>query len=128
MGNVEIIAGADEQRLMATLEMAFDALVDVDSRGFITDWNSRAERLFGWPRLDAVGQHVDLIVPPRHREVFSSSLATAEDPLTMRALHRDGRRFSAELFFCPQGSGEDFRITIFVRSLVEREQLQKLSA
>src|SRR5712671_6935511 len=110
MGNVELVecavnqAAIDDQQT-AILEIAFDGVIELDSKGLITAWNSRAEKLFGWLRGEAIGQHIELIVPPRHRESFLSSVAEIVAwggkfepgaPLPMRALHRDGRRFSTE--------------------------------
>src|SRR5258708_2129903 len=129
------VATGDEKRLDAVLELAFDGLLELDSKGLITAWNSRAEKLFGWLRSDVIGQHVELIVSPRHREAFLSSIADVsadgdrfvpEGPLPMRALHCDGRRFSTELFLYPRRSGEDYRIAVLVRNLTDREQLQNL--
>src|SRR5258708_5780344 len=125
----------DQQRLAAILEKAFDGLLELDSKGVITAWNSGAGKLFGWSHEEAIGQHVESIVSPRHREAFLSSLAgvvahgaefVPDAPLPMRALHRDGRRFSTELFLYPRRSGEDYRIAVFVRDLTGREQLQNL--
>src|SRR5258706_5377142 len=148
MGNIEIVectggqtpnraAANDEKPLNAILEMAFDGLIELDSKGLITAWNSRAEKLFGWSGSDLIGQHVQTIVSPRQREAFLSSVERViacgvkfvlEEPLPMRALHRDGRRFSTELFLYPRRSGRDYRITVLVRDLTDREQLQNLLA
>jgi PAS domain S-box-containing protein len=114
--------------------MAFDGLLELDSKGLITAWNSCAERLFGWSRGDVIGQDVKLIVSLRHREAFLSSLSgvvacgstlVLEGPLPMRALHRDGRRFSTGLFLHPRRSEGDCRIAVFVRkSLLYRRLLE----
>src|SRR5258708_12384747 len=129
------VATDDEKRLDAVLELAFDGLLELDSKGLITAWNSRAEKLFGWLRSDVIGQHVELIVSPRHREAFLSSIADVsadgdrfvpEGPLPMRALHCDGSRFSTELFLYPRWSGEDYRIAVLVRNLTDREEWEGL--
>jgi two-component system sensor histidine kinase/response regulator len=145
MGTIEIVECVDsqtpnqtitdDQRLDAVLEMAFDALIELDSKGLITAWTSRAEKLFGWSPADVLGQHLELIVSPREREAFLSSIAgiiacggkfVPEEPLPMRALHRDGRRFPTELFLYPRRSDEDYRLAVFVRALTGHEQLQNL--
>jgi two-component system sensor histidine kinase/response regulator len=125
----------EEKRLDVVLEMAFDGLIELDSKGLITAWNSRAEKLFGWSGGDVIGQHVQMIVSPRQREAFLSSVERViacgvkfkpEEPLPLRAIHRDGRRFSTELFLYPRRPGGDYRITVLVRDLSDREQLQNL--
>jgi two-component system sensor histidine kinase/response regulator len=117
------------------LEMACDASFELDSTAIITGWNSRAEKLFGWSSQEAIGQHIQMIVSPRHRESVLSSLGGAialgdkllpHEPLKMRALHHDGYRFSTELFLYAQQRQDDYRLTVFVRNLADREQLQNL--
>ena len=41
------------------------AYVVADPDGRIVHWSTGAERLFGHPAADAIGQTLDLIVPPR---------------------------------------------------------------
>jgi len=44
-----------------------DAVISKTLGGMITSWNRSAERLFGYPSLEAIGQHITLIVPPDRR-------------------------------------------------------------
>jgi PAS domain S-box-containing protein len=44
------------------------AIVISDVRGVIQYWSDGAERLFGYSAAEAVGQLLDLIVPPQFRE------------------------------------------------------------
>jgi PAS domain S-box-containing protein len=44
------------------------AVVVADATGVIQSWNSEAERLFGYPAYDAVGQTLDLLVPKPYRD------------------------------------------------------------
>ena len=125
----------EEQRAIALLGMACDASFELDSAAIITAWNSRAEKLFGWSSHEAIGQHVQMIVSPRHREAVSSSLGEAialgdkllpQEPLVMRALHHDGYRFSAELFLYARPRQDDYQLVVFVRNLADQERLQNL--
>ena len=36
-------------------ETALDAFVQMDESGAILSWNSQAERIFGWPRKEVLG-------------------------------------------------------------------------
>ena len=138
MGTLDSLerAGTDEARLAVAVELAFDARLELDSTERILAWNSGAAKLFGWPREEAIGQHMGFIVSPRHQNAFFSSLARAAasgapppaQPLPMRALHCSGHRFSTELFVYTCGTGKHARILIFVRDLTNWEQLQSLLA
>ena len=53
-----------EQLARGIIETALDAFVQMDESGAITDWNTQAEKIFGWPRDEAIGKKLgDLIVP-----------------------------------------------------------------
>jgi len=43
------------------------AVVFADADGVIRFWSPGAERLFGWPASEAIGQSLDLIVPEKFR-------------------------------------------------------------
>ena len=89
------------------LASALDAIVSIDDRGRIIDFNPAAERIFGRERDDVVGQlMVDLIVPPALREAhrlgFKRYLETGEAVLIGRrveitAVRADGHEFPVEL-------------------------------
>ncbi|MDT3670110.1 MAG: PAS domain S-box protein [Aromatoleum sp.] len=52
-------------RLIA--EQMGDALIYADREGVIREWNAGAEALFGYPKAEAVGRSLDLIIPERLR-------------------------------------------------------------
>jgi PAS domain S-box-containing protein len=58
------------------VETALDAFVQMDEAGAIVEWNSQAERMFGWSRQEAIGKLlVDMIVPELHRVRYKEGLA-----------------------------------------------------
>jgi PAS domain-containing protein len=80
-----------EGRLRAVLNAAMSAVVVMDSAGKITDWNARAEQMFGWPLREAIGRELaETIIPPRyqegHRRGLERFLATGEGPALNRLI------------------------------------------
>jgi PAS domain S-box-containing protein len=84
---------------------AGDAVIVAGNDGAIRYWNASAERIFGWPAGDALGQSLDLIVPEplreRHWEGFEQTMATGETKyggktLAVPAIRADGARISVE--------------------------------
>jgi PAS domain S-box-containing protein len=85
---------------------AADAVVYADHEGTIRFWNAGAERIFGFSEIEAIGQSLDLIIPPnlreRHWQGFHQTMRTgasrydAGDLLAVPALRKDGTRISVE--------------------------------
>ncbi len=97
-----------------------DALVHADAEGRIRVWNAGAERIFGFTAAEALGQTLDLIIPPslreRHNEGFAATMRTGRtkygggDILSVPALRKDGTRISVEFSIVPF-AGADGRMT-----------------
>ena len=74
-------------------------LLASDAGGHITDWNARAEQMFGWTHRESLGQKlVETIIPPQYREAHRQGmehfLATGQGPalnrvIELSALRRD---------------------------------------
>ena len=90
------------------LEQAADAVIVSDVTGTIRLWNAAAEKLFGVPATQALGNTLDIIVPERLRAAhwtgFRRAMETgvtrlAGTPTLTRALHPSGRRLYVEMSF-----------------------------
>ncbi|QDL94066.1 EAL domain-containing protein (plasmid) [Paroceanicella profunda] len=82
-----------------------DAVLCADAANRILDWNAAAERMFGYTAAEALGQPLDLIIPPRLQERHRHGLDRSADsaaprhypPLQTLARHRDGRELPIEI-------------------------------
>src|SRR5262249_42781503 len=112
-----------------------DAVVTINERSNIVDWNRMAERMFGWTRDEAVGRRLtDLIVPPQHREAHHAGLARflanhcQQGILNRRiettALARSGREFDIELWVWPMESNGTCLFSAFLRDISERKRTE----
>ena len=54
-----------EQLARGIIDTALDAFVQIDEKGIVRDWNSQAEKIFGWPRDEALGNETQRTDRPR---------------------------------------------------------------
>lgn len=64
-----------QNRLAAIVESSDDAIVSKGLDGIITSWNKGAERIFGYMANEAIGQHINLIIPHDRKEEEKDILA-----------------------------------------------------
>jgi PAS domain S-box-containing protein len=108
------------------------ATLKVDTTGRILDWTADAEALLGYSKFEAVGQSIELIIPPhlrgRHHAGFGRYVQTGVSHLPevaiSPAVHKtgtvvklqisvrpvyDGRRkiIAVEAMMCPLPSGAE---------------------
>ncbi len=118
---------ADRATVVAT--MAFNAYVEVDLEGRVTEWTPRAEALFGWRRAEAMGRPLtEMILPARYSGVREKGLAYfllgtvpgLYPPNNITLLGRDGREFPAEIAVGRLRRNGSEYLAAFVRSTAER--------
>jgi two-component system sensor histidine kinase/response regulator len=117
------------------LEAALDAVVSMDGKGRITEWNSKAESIFGWTAKEAIGRSLDeLIIPPAYREQHRRGLRvyleTGVGPVLSRrievtALRRDGTEFPVELAITPIHSHNELNFCGFIRDITARNRAER---
>jgi len=127
------------------IETALDGFIQMDQDGFVLDWNSQAESIFGWSRSEAVGRSLaELIIPLQHREAHAAGirryLATGEGTVLdnrfeIEAQRRDGAPLTVELSVTAFRRRDDTVFNGFVRDLTEKiakeiqyRQSQKMEA
>jgi PAS domain S-box-containing protein len=101
----------DKLLTQAILGTGSEAIIASDQDGVIHFWNPGAERIFGYAVSEAVGQSLDIIVPPdfrqRHWEGYRRVMQTGEsrydrgDLLSVPAIRKDGTRISVEFSIVP---------------------------
>lgn len=123
-----------EARTSAILDTAMDAFVEINAHGQITDWNRRAEAIFGWKSHEVVGQEiVDTIIPQDDRAIYRRQLEefiedATENARTGRievtAIRQSGVRFPAELVIAVLQAIPGRRFAGFISDISERKQAE----
>jgi two-component system, sensor histidine kinase and response regulator len=116
----------------AILEAALDAIVGMDHRGRLTEFNPAAERLFGRKRADVIGCDLaDLMMPvaarAAHRAGVARYLAGGASTVLGRrlettALGIDGQEVPIELTIARVGRDEPPTFTATLRDITEQKR------
>ena len=122
-----------EERFRAVSDTAQDAIVMVDSAGAVVYWNSAAERIFGYPRSEALGKGVhQWLAPPRYRSKADAAMhvfsATGRGDilgrtLEMAALRKGGFEFPIELSVTSMLLGVEWHAVATIRDITERKRI-----
>jgi PAS domain S-box-containing protein len=132
---VETAVMEEQRRTRAMLDTALDAIVAMDHRGTITEFNPAAERTFGYRREEVLGRELAELLIPRelreqHRKGLARYLATGEGPFIERRVettgyHADGHEFPVEIAITRVSDDGPPRFTGFVRDLTARAQAER---
>jgi PAS domain S-box-containing protein len=119
-----------EQLARGIIDTALDAFVQMDESGSILNWNSQAEKIFGWLRKDVLGKNLsELIIPEVHRAAHRAGLErylrTGESTILgqrfeIEARRRDGREIKVELSITALRRRNGVVFNGFIRDLTEK--------
>lgn len=119
------------------IESPAEAVVYADVDGLIQFWNAGAERLFGFSPEEALGQSLDIIIPPKLREAHwqgyhrvmetGGSHYQAGDLLAVPGVRKDGSRVSLEFTVVPlhDSTGNISGIAAVMRDVTRRWEEMK---
>ncbi|HEY6881232.1 MAG TPA: PAS domain S-box protein [Polyangiales bacterium] len=97
---IEQLKVRSERRYAQLLDAAPDAMVVIGENERIDFVNVRAEQLFGYPRRELIGQHIELLIPEplraRHREHVARFLQNPEGTEVRMAIEQYARHKSGE--------------------------------
>ena len=116
----------------AMVESALDALITIDHKGCILEFNPAAEKVFGYAREEVLGQEMaPLVIPPRfrerHRRGLERYLATGEGTILdkrieLTAMRADESEFPIELAITRIGTQDPPMFTGYVRDITDRRR------
>jgi two-component system sensor kinase FixL len=124
---------ASEKKFRAILDTATDAVLSIDQEHRIILFNNAAERIFGYPRAEALGRNLNQLIPPQYGDHyhFVRRFLDTRTPrvigktLSLTGLRKGGEEFPLELGLSHlEMDGKD-TFTAIIRDVSEQIQLEK---
>jgi PAS domain S-box-containing protein len=125
-------AEVDRAKLAAIVESSGDAIIGKSLDGTITSWNTGAERLFGYPASEMIGQPVARLLPEHAQDQEADILRRirlgerVENYETVR-IAKDGRSIDVSLTISPvlDAAGTIIGASKIARDITERKRAQE---
>ncbi|HUS08907.1 MAG TPA: MHYT domain-containing protein [Pyrinomonadaceae bacterium] len=124
---------SSEERLRLIINTALDSVVTMDAAGSITNWNSEAEKTFGWSAQEAIGKTLpEMILPERLRSekgllnfLGSGQGMMVRQRTEIEALHREGHEFPVEVAISSAKLDDNWIYSTFIRDITQHKRSQQ---
>lgn len=128
----EIALRESEERTRVIVQSAPDAVITMDCFGHIYDWNSQAEKIFGWHSSEVIGRLItDTIVPAEKRGAYIQAYqeyVSAVDPnesFELTTQTRDGERLKIDFRVISVSIHGEQQFSAFIRDITELKYAEK---
>ncbi|RYY77467.1 MAG: PAS domain-containing sensor histidine kinase [Comamonadaceae bacterium] len=121
--------------LAGLLESAMDGIITVDEGQRIVLYNAAAERIFGWPAAQVIGQGLEMLMPQRYRgahrahvERFGATGVTSRrmgGSAVLLGLRASGEEFPIDASISQLDTPEGKLFTVILRDVTERIRAQE---
>ena len=127
-----------DAKIAAILAIAADAIIALDAKLRITQFNEGAAAIFGYAKDEVIGMSLDLLIPERfrsshgaHVHAFASSGVASRrmgERQEIFALRKDGSEFPAEASIAQLPFQNERIYMVVLRDVTERKRIEALLA
>jgi PAS domain S-box-containing protein len=117
--------------LAAIVKSSADAIIGKTLDGFVTSWNEAADRMFGYPAREMIGQSIKRLIPADRQleeDVILTRLARSEyiEQYETTLVAKDGRTFEASITISPvrDARGSVIGCSKIIRDITERKRAE----
>ena len=124
-------AEQSKSKLNVILNTVVDGIISIDEHSTITSFNSAAESIFGYTAAQAIGQHINLLIPhnlhQRHDAYLRDYIQNDTGKVLgisreVIGLRKDGSTFPVELAVGNARLGKQMYFTAIVRDITKRKK------
>jgi PAS domain S-box-containing protein len=120
------------RQLTLVVDSSHDAIFSTTLDAVIETWNPGAERIYGYPADEVIGQHVSMLAPPDHRDEIQPILRqvragkSIENFETVR-FRKDGQLIYVSLTIAPirDSTGKAVGVSAVARDFTERKRAEE---
>ncbi|HEX5050408.1 MAG TPA: diguanylate cyclase [Planctomycetota bacterium] len=121
-------------RFRELVESAPDAMVIIDAAGAIAIVNSQTERIFGYERLELIGQPLELLVPERVRErhwrerqayMANPRVRSMGEGADLYGRRKDGSEFPIDISLSPLQTSGGPTVSASIRDVTRRKRAEQ---
>jgi PAS domain S-box-containing protein len=123
------------ERLVEIVESSTDAIIGKTVDGTITDWNHGAQELYGYTAQEAVGQSINILLPPDRPddiEVLLRKISQGQpvERYETERMTKDQRRIQVSLSISPikNNRGKIIGASTIAHDITERKQAEEALA
>ena len=123
------------EQLSATVSASLDGIIIVNSDGCIVEFSESAENIFGFKKVDILGQNMaDLIVPDRYRDAHNAGMERMRETgkanilgqrIEIEAVRANGEEFISELAISRSRSSSGDIFIAYIRDISEAKAAEK---
>jgi len=122
-----------EERFRAITKSAKDAIITINIKGIVVDWNKGAGVTFGYTEEEITGKELTLIIPQQYSEMHTKNLERVVNggnhhvigkTVELWGLHKNGSEFPLELSLAEWESGSEKYFTGIIRDVTERKRTE----
>jgi PAS domain S-box-containing protein len=134
---LEFLLQADDAgaRLAGLLDSAMDAIVTIDARQRIVQYNRSAERIFGWPSEQMLGEPLERLIPAQfhhahsgHVKRFATTGVTSRHmggTAVVHGLRANGQEFPLDASISQIDTPDGKLFTVILRDVTEKVRLEQ---
>jgi PAS domain S-box-containing protein len=135
MALIDELLTTDSNRYAGLLQAMGDAVIIIDARHQIIEFNAEAQRVFGYEKTEVLGKSINVLLPEGSRRAHDRNIAAfAIEPGDRRLMReraevngrrKDGAEFDAEISIAKIGSGSRLQFLAVVRDVSARKRLER---